>query len=72
MALIKVKELIGTSEKSFEDALNQAVKEICKQKQKVSGVKVIGYTIEVKDGKITEHKVNVKYAYRWEEALHGK
>ena len=67
MALIKIKEAIGSSSNSFEDALKEAIKEISRKKKNLSGVKIIGQTVDVKDGEIKEYKVNIKYAYRWEE-----
>lgn len=70
MAIIKVKELLGTSTKSFEDALQNVVVYACVQKKNVSGVKILSQTVDVRDGKITEYKVNVKVAYRWEESAH--
>lgn len=70
MALVKVKEIISTSPNSFEEALKEAIREICEQKQNVSGIKIVGQTVDVKDGKISQYKVNVKYAYRWERELY--
>ena len=72
MALIKVKELIGTSSKSFEDALKQAVSQACQQKKNITGAKIINQNVEIKDGQIVEYKVNLKVAYRWEKELHGE
>lgn len=72
MALIKVKELIGTSSKSFEDAIKHAVSQACQQKKNVTGAKIIGQNVEIKDGQIVEYKVNLKVAYHWEEELHDK
>ena len=72
MALIKVKELIGTSSKSFEDAIKQAISRACEQKKNVTGVSIVGQNIEIKDGQINEYKVNLKVAYRWEKELHGE
>ncbi len=72
MTLIKVKELIGTSPKSFEDALKQAISQACQQKKNITGVSIIGQNVEIKDGRIVEYKVNFKMAYRWEKELHGK
>jgi len=71
MALIKVKELIGTSSKSFEDAIKQAVSQACEQKKNVTGAKIVGQNVEIKDGQIDEYKVNLKVAYKWEKELHG-
>ena len=72
MALVKVKELIGTSSKSFEDALKQAVSQACEQKKNVTGAKIVGQNVEIKDGQISEYKVNLKVAYKWEKELHGQ
>lgn len=70
MALIKVKEVIGTSPRSFQQALDNAVKYAHDQKKNVTGVKVLSQTAEVQEGKVVEYKVNVKIAYRWEKELH--
>jgi hypothetical protein len=70
MAVIKVKELIGTSRESFEDALKQAVKQVCGQKENVTGAKIVSQNVEIKDGQIIEYKVNLKVAYKWEKELH--
>ena len=70
MALIKVKEVIGTSTESFDQALKEAIKQVCEQKQNVTGAKIIAQTVEIKDGNIVEYKVNLKVAYKWEKELH--
>lgn len=72
MAITKVKEIIETSPNSFDEALKEAIKHITEEKQLVSGVKVVGHTVDIKNGEITEYKVNVKYAYRWEKELQAK
>lgn len=70
MPLIKVKEVIGTSPNSFDEALREAIKEICEQKQNISGVKIVAQNVDIKNGQIAEYKVNIKYAYKWERELH--
>ncbi len=72
MALIKIKEIIGSSPKSFEDALKEAVKEVCQQKQNVTGAKVLDQSVTIRDGEIVEYKVNLNVAYLWKEELHQK
>lgn len=67
MSIIKIREVIGTSDTSFEDALRQAVGREIKAGKKVTGADVLGQTASVKDGKISEFRVNVKVAYRWDE-----
>jgi len=70
MAIVKIKEIIGTSPTSFEEALKNAIDHIIAQKQNVTGAKIVGQTVEIKNGKIAEYKVNLKVAYRWEKELH--
>ena len=67
MAIIKIRELIGTSPKSFDDALKTLVEHQVKAGKNVTGAKVLSQTVEVKDGEIAEYKVNAKVAYKWEE-----
>lgn len=67
MAIIKIRELIGTSEKSFDDALQQVVDFVGEDKHYLSGVHVINQTVEVNKKNIIEYKVNVKVAYKWEK-----
>jgi len=67
MAIIKIRELIGSSEKSFEDAMKNIVEHEVKKGKKITGAKIIAQSVSVEDGKIKEYKVNVNVAYRWEE-----
>ena len=70
MPLIKIKEVIGTSSKGFHDAFQEAVDRVIEQKKNVTGAKIVGHSVEIKDGKIFEYKVNVKIAYKWEKEIH--
>jgi len=72
VSLVKVKEVIGSSAEGFDDAFQEAVNQICAHKKNVSGAKIVSQTADIKDGQITEYKVNVKIAYRWEKELHDK
>lgn len=71
MSVIKIKELIGTSNKSFDDALKQAIEQATQMKKNVTGAKIINQNVEIKNGKIIEYKANLKIAYRWDKSLHG-
>ncbi len=63
MPVVKVIELLGTSTESFDDALKQAVERACKTIRGVRGLDVVSQNVVVKDGKITEYRVNVKVAF---------
>ena len=64
--VIKIVELIGVSEKSFEDAFAEGVKRAAKTLRNVTGVDVVGQTASIDGGKIAEYKVNLKVAFRVE------
>lgn len=64
MAVVKVIEVIASSEKSFDDAVQQAVNEVSKTIHNVDSVWVKEQKAHVKDGKITTYGVICKVAFR--------
>jgi dodecin len=60
---IKVIEIIGISSKSFDDAILQAVNKASKSVKGITGFEVLKHMASVKDGKITQYKVNLKLAF---------
>lgn len=60
---VKVIEIIGISSKSFDDAINQALKKASKSLKGITGFEVIKHLASVKDGKIIRYKVNLKIAF---------
>lgn len=63
MAVVKVLNLIGTSNKSWDDAVEQAVAEAAETVEHITGVEVMNTTGVVRDGKIVEYKANVNVAF---------
>lgn len=59
----KVIELVGSSEKSWDDAVEAAVKSAAQTLHGITGVEVVHWTAKVKDGKITDYKATVKVAF---------
>jgi len=72
MAVIKIKKIIGSSSKSFDDALEEAVKHAVEEKQNVTGAKILDKSVRIENGEIVEYKVIVDIAYLWEKNLHQK
>jgi flavin-binding protein dodecin len=60
---IKVVEIIGISEDSFDDAVTNAVAKAAETIDGISGVEVISQTARVKEGKITQYHATVKLAF---------
>jgi len=59
----KVVELVGTSERGFEDAINEAVRRSAKTLRNVRGIDVVGQKALVKNGKVVEYRVNLKLSF---------
>ena len=60
---VKIIEIIGISSKSFDDAISQALKKASKTVKGITGFEVIKHMASVKDGKVTQYKVNLKLAF---------
>lgn len=64
MAIVKVLEVIAKSEKSFDDAVANAVKEVSKTIKNIDSVWVKDFKCHVDDGKITTYGVVCKVSFR--------
>ena len=63
MTILKIIELVGSSNKSWQEAAENAVKEASKTVRNIVGVDVIGWTANVEKNKIISYKTNVKIAF---------
>ncbi|MCX8019073.1 MAG: dodecin family protein [Chitinophagaceae bacterium] len=66
MAIVKVIEVIASSEESFDDAVRQAVKEVSRTVRNIDSVWVKGMKAHVKDGKISSYGVICNVSFRVE------
>ncbi len=60
---VKIIELIGVSEKSFEDAVHQAVAKAAETISGITGVEVFKQTATVQNGKIQQFRTSVRIAF---------
>ena len=65
--VIKVIQVIGSSDKSWEDAAKNAVETASKTVKGITGVDVINLTATVKDGKVAKYKATCKLAFMVKE-----
>ena len=63
MAIAKVTEIIASSNKSFEDALQQGVTRAHKTLKNVKGAWVKSHKVVVEDGKIVEYRLTMKVSF---------
>jgi len=68
MSVVKVIEIIASSDKSVEDAMQKAVTEASKTVDNIDSVWIKDIKAHVKDGKITTYGVITKISFR----LHNK
>jgi len=63
MSIARVTEVISSSKKSFEDAIEEGVKRATKTLKNVSGAWVQDQKVVVEDNKITEYRVTLKVTF---------
>jgi hypothetical protein len=67
MAVLKVIEILANSNKSWEEATQNAVKHASKTVRNIKGVNVSNMSAQVDDkGIITDYRVNVKLSFEVE------
>lgn len=66
MAILKVIEVLSSSENSWEEATQKAVTQAAKSLKNIRSIYVQEQSAVVEDGKITEFRVNVKLTFEIE------
>ncbi len=63
MSVLKVIEILGSSEKSFEDAIGKVVKEASKTVKNIKSVNVKNMQATVENNKVVNYRVNTKVCF---------
>ena len=66
MGVIIIREMVGTSPKSWSDAARVAVATASKTVRNIQSVEVVKSTAAVQDGEIVEYRVEVKIGFEYE------
>ena len=67
MSVAKVTEIISSSSKSFDDAVENGIKRASKTLKGITGAWVADQKVTVKDGKIDEYRVVLKLTFVLED-----
>ena len=67
MSIAKVTEVISSSSKSFDDAVENGIERASKTLKGISGAWVADQKVTVKDGKIDEYRVVMKVTFVLED-----
>jgi hypothetical protein len=60
---VKVIELVGNSDESWEDAAQQAVTDADETLEELTGIEVVSQTADVEGGEITQYKTTVHVSF---------
>ena len=63
MSVAKVTEIIASSPKSFDDAIDQGIDRATKTLKNVTSAWVEGQKVSVRSGKVTEYRVILKVTF---------
>jgi dodecin len=66
MAILKVIEVLSNSNKSFEDAIEKAVKKADKTLKNIRSANVHNMSVTVEGGKIKDYRVNMHLTFELE------
>ncbi len=63
MSVARVTEIISSSTKSFDDAVEKGIARACETLKNVEGAWVQDQKVGVENGKIAEYRVNLKVTF---------
>ncbi len=66
VGVIIIREMVGTSPKSWSDAARQAVATASRTVRNIKTVEVVKSTAAVEDGEIVEYRVEIKIGFEYE------
>ncbi|MDD2316964.1 MAG: dodecin family protein [Desulfobacterales bacterium] len=66
-SVYKVVELVGTSEKSWEDAAKQVVETASKSLKDLRVVEVVQQDMKIEEGKIVAYRTRVHVSFKFEK-----
>ena len=66
MPIVKVIEVIASSEKSFDDAIQNCLTEVSKTIHNIDSIYVKDFKVHVRDGKLSSYGVICKVSFRVE------
>ena len=67
MTVVKIIELVGASDKSWQEAVEKAVERAAKTVRNIRGVDVLGWTGKIEGNEIVEYRADVKISFSVEE-----
>ena len=66
MSVIIIREMVGTSPRSWSDAARHAVATAARTVRNIKTIEVVKSTAVVEDGEIVEYRVDLKIGFEYE------
>ncbi len=66
MGVIIIREMVGSSPRSWSDAARQAVATASKTVRNIRTIEVVRQTAKIEDGDIVEYQVELKIGFEYE------
>jgi dodecin len=66
MGVLIIREMVGTSPRSWSDAARQAVATAAQTVRNIRSIEVVKSTATVEDSEITEYRVELKIVFEYE------
>jgi flavin-binding protein dodecin len=66
MGVVIIREMVGTSPRSWSDAARQAVATAARTVRNIQQIEVVKSTARVENGEITEYRVELKLHFEYE------
>lgn len=63
MSVLKVIEILGNSDKSFEDAVQNVINEVSKTVRDIKSVYIQDMQVTVQNNQITQYRINAKVTF---------
>ena len=67
MAVYKIIDIVGVSEKSFADAAKNAVAEAAKTVRGIKRAEVVKFDLKIENDKVTRYRAEVKVSFEIEK-----
>ncbi|OGN81544.1 MAG: hypothetical protein A2X23_12970 [Chloroflexi bacterium GWC2_73_18] len=67
MGVLIIREMVGTSPRSWSDAARQAVATASRTVRNIRQIEVVKSTATVSEGEITEYRVELKIIFEYED-----
>lgn len=67
MAVARVTEVVASSSKGWQDAVNEGLKRANKSLRNLTGLEVVEQKAKIENGKITEYRVKMKITFILED-----